>query len=455
MKKVLTTYLNSVKPDDVTDKSQLQTDYSSINTDADSVLSTENLISTSYLLGIEHAERERKQKNITAADEEIQPIPFTEAVNFLKGKVPLTKKEWSELEPRLRFRAFTVAKLAECDYIEQAKHTLAMALEEGKGYSETWQELKQQVDVDALKIKPGYWENVYRTNTQSSYVAGKLQQYEKFPPQAYRLLVIQDGRTSDICRNLLRDGTRYGLTLPAKHRFWKTYGFPPYHYQCRTGIQAVYSGVNRERYMPVENPSMKSISESGFEVQDGFGGNPLDKESWWRMTKGMAIRSAKYGIFTEIEEYAKQNGLKNFSLDLVNGSDTRALEKSIYKANKATLADPSQKEIAFAKILEENGHSVYFTPINTRQNIKNPEGIIDGKVGEMKILTSSNIKKIKDRLNEAILQNAQIACIRSLNTTAYTLEEAKTYIQGFLKQQEGILEKVYYCYGNILKVIKK
>lgn len=50
--------------------------------------------------------------------------------------------------------------------------------------------------------------------------------------------------------------------------------------------------------MPVENPSMKSIRESGFKVQDGFGGNPLDNGNWYMMQPSQTERAIKYGILS-------------------------------------------------------------------------------------------------------------------------------------------------------------
>ena len=60
-----------------------------------------------------HADEERPGKEINAADDEIPPIKFEEAVEFLKRKVPIQKKKFSEFEDKLKFRAFTVAKLGQ------------------------------------------------------------------------------------------------------------------------------------------------------------------------------------------------------------------------------------------------------------------------------------------------------------------------------------------------------
>jgi hypothetical protein len=58
------------------------------------------------------------------------------------------------------------------------------------------------------------------------------------------------------------------------------------HYQCRTGLQAVYEN-EIENGAVVENTGIDDL-KSRFKPMDGFGGNPLDKKSWWMMTENMA-----------------------------------------------------------------------------------------------------------------------------------------------------------------------
>jgi len=265
------------------------------------VAAIEKLIGSSYMLGLIHAEEENPDRKINAADEtEIPAVPFNEAMHFLKSKVPMSKSEWLELEPKLRFRAFTVAQLGSAEVVDKAKQILLKSFEKGGGtYSDTWEELKKKVNVNALDIKPGYWENVFRTNTQSAYIAGKLQQYENSNVAAYQLMVIEDGRTSRICRHLLT-ASGYGMIISVDHPFWKKYGFPPYHFQCRTSIRAIWPSQVGKLGNMVENPTMKSLSK--FKVQEGFGGNPLDRGSWWEMTDNMKRLAEKFGIMEKIKE---------------------------------------------------------------------------------------------------------------------------------------------------------
>lgn len=210
----------------------------------------------------------------------------------------MTKAEWAALEKKLRFRAFTVAKLGTAEEIDKAKQVLIKSLGNGESYAESWQTLKDSLGGNP-SFKPGYWETVFRTNTQSTYMAGKLQKYEGTGAVAYQLLVIEDERTSKICRHLLVE-SGYGAILPVGHRFWQKYGFPPYHFNCRTSVCPIYpSQVAKTGYI-VEDIPMKHFTK--FKPQDGFGGNPLDNGNWWDMTDSMKKQAVKFGLMNEFNE---------------------------------------------------------------------------------------------------------------------------------------------------------
>ena len=327
------------------------------------------------MLGLIHAEEENPDRKINAADEtEIPAVPFNEAMQFLKSKVPMSKAEWLELEPKLRFRAFTVANISSLDMIESMKHVLIGALEKGESYSETWETMKNILDDDVMKIRPGLWENIFRTNTQTAYIAGKLQQYENSNVAAYQLMVIEDGRTSRICRHLLT-ASGYGMIISVDHPFWKKYGFPPYHFQCRTSIRAIWPSQVGKLGNMVENPTMKSLSK--FKVQEGFGGNPLSKGSFWLMTESMKDAALKFDLVPDILKMAHSLGLKNYDFELAGNITERRLEGTKYKVKMIMKSNPAQKEVLTAKILEDNGHSVVMLPEVGLENIPNPDALID------------------------------------------------------------------------------
>jgi SPP1 gp7 family putative phage head morphogenesis protein len=360
---------------------------------------------------MDHASRK-----LVAADEEIPPLSFEEAVSFMKGRIPMTKTEFynKEIEQKLRFRAFTVSRLTQLDYIEAARGRLISAMEKGEGYASTWKDIKNITTEDgAINFKPGYWENVYRTNTQTAYTAGKLMQFKDNPPPAWRLLIIDDDRTSDICRGLMRDG-KQSLTIASDHPFWETFGFPPYHFQCRTGLQAVYKSEIGQGTI-VENPSMKSLRKQ-FAPMDGFGGNPLDKESWWKLTDSMIERATKYGIWSDILQQADDLDMISYQKDLLQGFVHVYDGQNGGYVQQAKNWNYSKKELNVAKELANEGHKIYLLP--RAKYIKSADMLIDNKIGEIKHQEEYGYKSIISEIREAgKLQRARIVVINVLEKT--------------------------------------
>lgn len=426
-------------------------------TDKDFIHDIEKMNASAYMLGLIHAEEDNPKRKVNAADEtDIPPIPFNEAMDFLKSQIPMNKKEWSELEPKLQFRAFTVAKLGEATEIEVAKQQLIAALEDGSGYAETWQRMVDIFGEGNLGFKPGYWENVFRTNTQSAYIAGKLQQYEKMGVAAYQLMVIEDSRTSRICKNLLNTATGYGLILPVDHPFWKTYGFPPYHFQCRTSI----SGLTKEEIGKdgnnVDNISMKEFRRRKFKPMDGFGGNPITKGSFWLMSDSMKNQALEYGLVPDIVKMAHNLNISNYDFKLAGDfAKPKQLYGTSYKVNAIRKAKPKQKEILTAKILEENGHSVVMLPEVGMYKVSNPDALIDYSIiADFKVPDGSSLTGIKHAIIDADKQQVSHVVIYP-RTHDYSKKDATLQIRTYLNKVD-ILREAWLIWDDLkISVIKK
>jgi hypothetical protein len=50
---------------------------------------------------------------------------------------------------------------------------------------------------------------------------------------------------------------------------------------------------------------------------DGFGGNPLDKESWGKITDAMIERATKYGIWPDILQQAADLDMISYQKELL------------------------------------------------------------------------------------------------------------------------------------------
>ena len=371
-------------------------------------------------------------------------MPFTEAVDFLKSKVPMTKDEWNALNRKLQFRAFTMAKLGTATEIETAKQILADAVEKGETYAESWQTLKDSLGGNP-SFKPGYWETVFRTNTQSAYMAGKLAKYADTGAVAYQLLVIEDERTSKICRHLLVE-SGYGAILPVGHRFWQKYGFPPYHFNCRTSVCPIYSSQVAKTGYIVEDIPMNRFSK--FKPQKGFGGNPLERGNWWDMTDSMKKQAVKFGLMEKFEKMFRTSSFNSEkSLEILNNQEkVNPSQFSKVRKRLIELGYTVQCDVETDKLLEHWGKEAFVMPTNDGKAIifYHTKTSASGMFEELIHLTQLkkiDIKTGVDKAQKLLICKNEIDAKKKLlkNTDAYGITN---YEVGVIKDSINYYEKI-------------
>jgi len=405
--KALAAWIRSLSPDGSPPALKVVRAASFPDISADLLTNTEKLLAGSLLVGMDHA-----SPATTLADSDYTPLPFDEAIKFLKSRVSLTKAEWAALEPKLAFRSFTMAKLTQCDYIEAVRGRLVTALEKGEGYDQAWSDIKAIAEADGSTIKPGYWETVYRTNVQTAYNAGRRMQFDRDPPSAIALMVLEDERTSDICRPLA------GLVLPYNHPFWQDH-WPPFHFNCRTTVRAIYDYEVGQ--VPVKNVPMKRLRKE-FHPQSGFGQNPVQTGSFWKLTPTMLERIEKYDLKSEIRSFARSLGIQ---YDPVLGS-------ALTKDGVVIKADPIKGNISKVredtkKYLESLKGSIFYN-----ENIKGP--IVVTSQGIKKATSFSGDSKKLAALNKIPEILEQMSLVSSMpdkdnNTNVLEVIKAKAILE--------------------------
>lgn len=314
--------------DGVPGEEELSTPWIPDEVDPALVAATERALLLSWMLGMDHASGDLDlsdpaggQLELGLADDEIPAIPFEDAIAFLKGRVPVTKPEWNDLEEKLRFRAFTVAALSTPDNINQVReHLLATMDGSSTGIGDLWNP-DLLADAAGLGQNAWYWETVYRTNIQTCYSAGKAMEFRRNQPAFIELIGVDDERQTEICESL--DGT----ILPALDPWWDTH-WPPFHFGCRTTPRGIYQAeVEVMREAEPEWPPVSERPEAA--PMDGFGGNPIATDSFWKLTPGMIARAREYGIDGDIQKLARDIGIK---YDVVRGSEI-ANKRGVVQAN--------------------------------------------------------------------------------------------------------------------------
>jgi len=157
--------------------------------------------------------------------------PFEEALNFFKGKVPMTEAQFYKLGEEARIRAFTVANMASLDALKDIQNSLIKAIETGQGLGD-WK--KSMADVlNQWDISGWRAETIYRTNLQTSYQVGRYEQMtdpDVLEMRPYWMYVaVMDERTRP------EHAALNGKVFPADDPFWDHW-YPPNGYNCRCTV---------------------------------------------------------------------------------------------------------------------------------------------------------------------------------------------------------------------------
>ena len=343
---------------------------------------TERALIYSYLLGFEHASG---KKNL--ADDAPDAVSFDEAIRLMKSSIPLTKDEWNALEPQLRYRAFTVARLAEVDSIEAVKQKLISVLQHGGTVESFWSDKGLQDIAGVSSSRPWYWETVYRTNIQTAYNAGRAVEFKDNQPPYLEFVGIEDSRQTEICAE------RSGVVRPASDPWWNS-NWPPLHFNCRSTVRGVYRDeIEGEDALSVTNHDDLAAFPK---AAGGFGSNPIETGSYWRITKDMEDRAKSYGIWDDFEALRKDLGLADdvwpdYKRAVKQNAEGGFVDLSDYHGKNETA-----QNLQIASTLAAEGHRVRLLPRNN--SLPSADAVIDGQTWEFKRVSNPTTNAIDSAL---------------------------------------------------------
>lgn len=182
---------------------------------------------------------------------ELKPVPFEEAIDAFRGKVPLKAHEFYALTQEARAKAFTVSGVAQMDILMDMHGAIDKAIEAG----ETLADFRNRVDdifqargwTAPEALTPWRMETIFRNNVQTAYSTGRykqmMDQVDAFPYWEYDTAGDLDVRPSHAAHE--------GKIYPADHPFWDTW-YPPNGHNCRCGVNPVHRSVVEEEGLTVE-----------------------------------------------------------------------------------------------------------------------------------------------------------------------------------------------------------
>lgn len=302
------------------------------------------MLTKSFLMGLDRSTRKMDFAEPTA--EEIENLPYAEAVEYLKKRDALKKVDYNRLSDRLKFRAFTASRISDGALLKRINRELIKNIEDGDGLKDFLKLTKTDVlsKVGMENAAGWYWETVYRTNAQTAYNAGRMMGYEEDKPLALELVVIDDARTTDICRQYAG-----GFVRPYDDPFWKTH-IPPFHFNCRTTVRGIYD----ESEIPEQWSSKADIENPA----KGFGENPVVDDSWWKELESQVRQAKEYNVQKEIEaaeEILIQSGARSEVVNKLETDDVIQQEKVLADYYENVRASNNKDMIQ--KIAEHSGKS--------------------------------------------------------------------------------------------------
>ena len=195
---------------------------------------------------------------------------FAEAVKAFRARVPMTDDEWDALVEAEKEFAFTVGDVAEADMITQVWEALDAALDQGLSVEDFKGAVGDMLEQSWGGENPGLIENIFRTNTQTAYNAGRFEIHtaptvKKARPY-WRLDVIDDSRTSDYCHGV------EGVILEQDNDWWDG-NYVPRHFNCRSIVTALSEKEAEREGITRKPPSVKAM--------EGFGRRPTNAGRDW------------------------------------------------------------------------------------------------------------------------------------------------------------------------------
>ncbi len=184
-------------------------------------------------------------------------LPPEKAIKYFEAKGYKLSWDWREVWQEAHARAFTVAGVMKMDVLKDIRTGVEQALKEGKTLSQFERELapllqrrgwlgKGEIrdaltgEVEGRRLGPSRLATIYRTNMQSSYMAGR---YKSFMENAaarpyFEYVAVMDSRTRP------EHAALSGLVFPAGDPFWQSY-WPPNGWRCRCRVSALTGGEAR------------------------------------------------------------------------------------------------------------------------------------------------------------------------------------------------------------------
>lgn len=177
-------------------------------------------------------------------------MTFEEAVQYFKGRVPVTADVFYNIAEQYRGLAFTVSGYTKAQILKRFYDEILAALEDGNTFSEFRKNMNDFLKVEGYEgLDPLQADLIFRTNIQTAYNVGHYQQMTDPAVMELRPFWQYDAVNDSHTRpsHLEMDGR----VFPADSPVWNTW-FPPNGFKCRCTVRTLSKRQVEQRGLTVE-----------------------------------------------------------------------------------------------------------------------------------------------------------------------------------------------------------
>lgn len=259
------------------------------------------------------------------AEPQLGAVPFTESIDFLRGKLDLPTRWWDDYLGEVHAHAFTVAGATSLDVVGGLHKAVTAAIENG----ETITDFRKRFDAVVEETGWSYrgdrgWRTrvIYDNNLRTAHQAGHWQQMqatkESHPYGLY--LTVDD---ADVREEHQR---WHYILLPLDHTWWDTH-YPPNGWGCRCTVIAVSEadieslGLTITENPPPLNRTERVNSRSGEiypETPEGIDvgwdynvGKALDNGSLRALSTKLAVAESPLAV-AALQRWMRSPGFKRW-----------------------------------------------------------------------------------------------------------------------------------------------
>lgn len=262
-------------------------------------------------------------------------VPFEEAIDFLRNKLRLTSRGWTDVWQEQNAVAFTVAGAQSAQLVADFHQVITRAIREGTTLAEFREDFDAIVEANGWSYRGSRgWRSrvIFETNLRTAYQAGRWQQaWDAREDRPYlRYVAVKDDRTRPQHR------AWHGTVLPVTAAWWRTH-YPPNGWGCRCTAQSLSERDLARRGYTVTSPAPPLAEvERSVDTPDGprSVSVPAGIDPGWSYNVGQAAQSARLA-----QQAARDIGKMPADLGAVVG-------ESIAAATRRALAEDYRAWVA-------------------------------------------------------------------------------------------------------------